>query len=587
MTVPPGDSLSSSSEPPTNEPASREASGADCPIQKTVVPHFAAPPPPASPPDTPAGSGPAPGPPDNPTPAEGAAKSEDVGPPAEDESGAEVESGEAQTDRRGSSGDPETPGIAADGISGEEIEKLVQGSESAASGSGEPAKGVRQGRVMRVVGEDVFVLLDGGGQGTIPIEEFAGVGPPEIGAELPVVIQRYDPGGGIMVLSTRKAGEALVWQRIKRGVVVDGHVTAMNKGGLEVDIGGLRAFMPASQCDLRRMKDISILLSQDIRCEVMQVNRSKNEVVVSRRNALVREREQRRRDAVARLTAGAIQRGVVKNITDYGAFVDLGEVRALLHISDISWGRIQKPTDVVHIGQEIDVKILKVDAANGKVSVGLKQLMPNPWRELEKKYPVGSRVQGKVTRLADFGAFVEVEPGVEALVPLSEMSWSRSVRRPSDLLAEGQEIEALVLSADKSKRRLSLGLKQLTPNPWEGAKDRYAKESKVKGRVTRLADFGAFVELEPGLEGLVHISEMADRRIQSPKDVVEEGKEVEVRILGVDPEKQRISLSMRSPSPERKGAPEPDKAKKRKKELRGGLASHWDWSAGWRLNMRL
>jgi len=475
---------------------------------------------------------------------------------------------------------PEPAPPVLDGISGEEIEAMLrQASSSAAGGTG---GGVRVGRITEVVGEDVFVELDDQSKGTVPLAEFTRDDPPTVGREIHVVFQHYNPSGAIQVLSKRKAERELTWLRLKPGEIVEGRVTAMNKGGLEVDIGGVRAFMPASQCDIHRMRDISTLLSLTIRCEIVEVNRGRGEVVVSRRNALIREREETRKRMLEEIQEGQVRRGVVGNLAEYGAFVNLGGVDGLLHISDMSWGHVRKASDFLRSGQEIEVKVLKVDRAKGKVSLGLKQTRPNPWDSVETKYPVGTKVRGRVTHLAEFGAFVELEDGLEGLVPLSEMSWVRRVRKPSDIVQENAVVDVVVLSIDRDKRRLSLGMKQAEADPWAGVTEQFPRNALVPGKVLRLTEFGAFVELRPGVEGLIHISEMSQKRINSPRDVLEEGKEIQVRIIGVDAEKRRISLSLK-PAPPETAAParaEPEKPKpKRKKPLRGGLASHWDWAS--------
>lgn len=464
-----------------------------------------------------------------------------------------------------------------DGISGEEIEAMLRRSAEAAPAQG----GVHLGRITSIVGEDVFVDLDEQSKGIVPLAEFGRDDPPEVGKEIHVVFEQFNPSGAIQVLSKRKAEREVAWSHLKPGEIIEGRVSAMNKGGLEVDVNGVRAFMPASQCDIHRMRDISTLLNLTIRCEVIEANRTRGEVVVSRRNAMIREREETRKRMLDEIQEGQVRHGVVGNLMEYGAFVNLGGVDGLLHISDMTWGHVHKASDILQPGQELDVLILKVDRAKGKVSLGLKQIKPNPWDTVDAKYTVGARVKARVTRLAEFGAFVELEEGLEGLVPLSEMSWVRRVRRPSELVQEGAEIEVVVLSVEKDKHRLSLGLKQTEADPWAGVAEQYPKNAMVPGKVLRLTEFGAFVELRPGVEGLIHISEMSQRRINSPREVVEENKEVQVRVLGVDIEKRRISLSLRpapSEAPAAAAQPESEKAKKRKKPLRGGLTASWDFA---------
>lgn len=479
-------------------------------------------------------------------------------------------------------------GPALDGISGEEIERIVK--EAEASG---PGKGVRCGQVTEIRGEDVFVQFDGSSLGTIPIAEFPKDEPPAVGSRVHFIVERFDPSGGIMTLSKRKADQELRWMSVREGALVEGRVTAMNKGGLEVSINGLRAFLPSSQCDTHRMKDISTLLNEVVTVQVIEVNRAKGQIVVSRRHALIREREQKRQELLERLQEGQVCRGTVGNITDYGAFVDIGGVDGLLHIREMSWGHVEKPGDVVQTGQPIDVKILKVNRQNGKVSLSLKHALANPWDSIDQKYAVGAKVNVRVLRLADFGAFVEVEKGLEGLIPSTELCWHRRIRHPSEVLKEGQDIEVVILSIDKERQRLSLSLKQAAEDPWVRAAEKYPVDALVTGKVLRIADFGAFVELESGVEGLLHVSEMSTQRIKSPRDVVEEGKEVQVRILGIDTEKHRVSLSLKpapAPKTEAERAAEAQKAaraeaRKNKKPLRGGLSSHWDWAGAAKLKL--
>lgn len=472
---------------------------------------------------------------------------------------------------------PDAP-PALDGISGEEIEAMVRAAEETETSR---AGGVRTGRIFEVVGEDVYVELEDGTRGTVHRNEFTDAEPPVAGNEIHVLIEQHDTGGGFVVCSKRKADRELAWQRVLAGEIVTGLVTAMNKGGLEVNIDGLRAFMPASQCDVHRMKDISVLLNEVVTCEVLRVNRAKKEIVVSRRNALLKERDESRRQRLTEVEEGQLRRGVVKNVTDYGAFVDIGGLSGLLHIREMSWGHVRSAADVVKVGQDLEVKVLKVNRDTGKISLGLKQTKANPWDTIEQRFSVGARVAGRVTHLADFGAFVELEEGLEGLVPLSELSWSPRVRNASEVVEPGANVDVVVLSIDMAKRRLTLGIKQTQDNPWADLEQKYPRNATIPGKVTRIVDFGAFVEIGPGVEGLVHISEMADHRVRTPADVVQEGQDVQVRVLGVDADKRRISLSLK-PAPtvqERSADDSRARDKKRKRPLRGGLSADWDFSA--------
>ncbi len=460
----------------------------------------------------------------------------------------------------------------------EELEDLSMAAERGQSINA----GLRQGRVQQISGDMVLVDLGGKSPGMLPASEF-GKDPsalPAPGTLIQVVIERFDEREQLFLLSKKKAEVEAAWEALKPGAEVEGIVTGMNKGGLEVEVMGIRAFMPASQVDIGHVPDISVFLQQPVEAVVMQVDRGDNNVVISRRKRLERDKAQAKEQLLAEIEEGQVRQGVVRNITDYGAFVDLGGLDGLLHISDMSWGRLKDAKEAVEVGQSIEVKVLKVDPKKERISLGLKQIMTNPWTDVDKKYEIGQRITGRVTRLADFGAFVEVEPGLEGLIPISEMSWSQRIRHPSDILKEGQMVEVEILQIDPEKRRMSLGMRQIQGNPWEGAASRYPPESVVQGKVTRLVDFGAFVEVEEGIEGLIHISELADRRVNRVSEIVETGQEVEARVLSIDPDNQRLSLSLKAVQ---EGAAEQEIAgaeaeaakqqskKKRKRPRRGGL----------------
>lgn len=437
---------------------------------------------------------------------------------------------------------------------------------------------VTSGKVLRVTAAEIIIEVDGGKQGAVSIEEFLGQPLPRPGDEVGVIVLRDETAsGGPLVLSKRQADEASFWDSVKPGEILEGVVTGMNKGGLDIDIGGARAFLPASQVDVRRIKDISVLIGEHVRCVVTQVDPTTRDLIVSRRKVQDKERREKRAEAINALTEGKIRKGTVSSIADYGAFVDVGGVEGLLHVTDMSWGRLRHPSELVQPGQEIDVCVLKVDRNSGKVSLGLKQATPDPWLSVESKYPVDSRVKGRILRFADFGAFIELEEGVEALLPISEMSWSKRINHPSEVLTLGEEIETVVLRVDSGKRRISLGLKQTEENPWDTVERLYPANSTVTGKVSKIMEFGAFVELLPGVEGLVHISELSDRRVRTVGDVVKEGQEVEVRVLKIDRKAQRISLSMRPPAKEEPQKPEGKAKPKKKRPLRGGLSSHFEW----------
>ncbi|MHC4444742.1 MAG: S1 RNA-binding domain-containing protein [Planctomycetota bacterium] len=442
--------------------------------------------------------------------------------------------------------------------------------------------GIHTGKVTRVTTETVFIDLPGDVQGFVPLIEFAAQTIPTRGDEIPVMVEKVDSDSGLLLLSKRHADGYSFWESVKPGDMIEGVVTGMNKGGLDIDIGGARAFLPGPQVDVRPLRDISTLIGEHVRCIVTQVDRTIQDLIVSRRKYIEKELKEQRNKVIDSLVEGEMCSGIVSNITDFGAFIDLGGVDGLLHVTDMSWSRIKDPKDVLQAGQQVDVRILKVNKETGKISLGLKQTKPNPWENIETKYPQGSRARGKAIRLADFGVFLELEQDVEALLPISEMSWSRRISHPSELVSVGQEIEVVVLKIDPSKKRFSVGLKQLEGNPWAKVEEEFQTNSMVKGKVSKVMEYGAFIELLPGVEGLIHISELSHKRVKSVADELKEGQEVEVRILKIDSEGQRISLSMKKAEEPRASAKDNDgkpgkSKKKRKKPLRGGLASHFQW----------
>jgi small subunit ribosomal protein S1 len=443
-----------------------------------------------------------------------------------------------------------------------------------------PQRGHRRGRVMSITKDDVFIDFGGKSQGIAPLAQFETE--PKVGDEMDFVVDRYDEREGLLILHPKGAAAANVtWETLETGQVVEGTVTGMNKGGLELDVKGMRAFMPAGQVDLYFQKDISTFIGQKMKAEVTQFDPRAKNLVVSRRNILEREKEEARQKLMEELAEGQTRRGTVRNVMDFGAFVDLGGADGLLHVSEMSWKRGQKPSDFVKVGDIVDVKIIKLDKATGKLSLSLKQAMADPWTGAETRYAVGTTLTGRVTKVEPFGAFVEAEEGLEGLLPVSEMSWQR-IRHPSDVVKVGDTIKLVVISLDPAQRRMSFSLKQAGPDPWATVKERYAQDMVVSGKVTRVVDFGAFVELEPGLEGLIHISELANTRVRTAGDVVKQGQDVKVRVLEVDKDARRVSLSLKraaesvgaaatgtTGSP---AAPPPAPAKKKKRpELRGGL----------------
>jgi len=437
------------------------------------------------------------------------------------------------------------------------------------------------GTVVGVSDDEIILEFDAKSQGVLPRLQFGKKEVVEPGRRVDVVVERYDEESNLLFVNRKGAIQRATWTNLSRGSVVEGHVTGVIKGGLEVNLSGIRAFMPASQVDVVPMKDISELLNERVRCEVIDLDRRGKNVVLSRRKIIVQERAVAREQLKEELEAGQVRKGIVANITEFGAFVDLGGIEGLVHISDLSWGTVEKVTDVLSPGQEVEVKVLKIDSERGRISLGLKQALPDPWAAVPERYPVGTALKVRVIRTADFGAFAELEPGVEGLIPISEMGWAR-VHSASSVVSIGDMVDAVVIRIEAEKHRLALSMKQAQADPWAGVLDTFEEQSLVTGRVTRLADFGAFVELVPGVEGLIHISELSDRRVRSCAEVVKVGDEIESRVLGVDGENRRISLSLKqvqaAARPEEMGSPEPTKPKKkRKRPLRGGLTSHFDW----------
>lgn len=440
------------------------------------------------------------------------------------------------------------------------------------------------GTVTGVTGDDVFLQFGVKTQGILPRNQFGKKEVVQIGRRVDVVVDRFDEGAGLLMVSRKGALQRATWTNLTRGMIVEGKVTGVIKGGLEVDLKGIRAFMPGSQADVVPMKDISLLLNQIVRCEVMELDRRNKNVLLSRRKVQERELAEAREKLRAELAVGQVRPGVVRSITDFGAFVDLGGVDGLLHIRDLSWGTVEKVTDVLSTGQHVEVMILKIDTKRDRISLGLKQALPDPWVHVPEKYPVGTSLKVRVIRLADFGAFAELEPGVDGLIPLSEMGWSR-VKHSADAVSPGSVVDCVVIRVEAEHHRIALSMKQAQADPWAGVFESFPVHSLVHGKVTRLADFGVFVEITPGVEGLIHISELSDRRVKSCSEVVEAGQEIETRVLGVDKDNRRISLSIKAVNAPTSteaaavaGPATPAKAaKKRKKPLRGGLASHFEW----------
>ncbi len=415
-----------------------------------------------------------------------------------------------------------------------------------------------EGTILRVDSE--FVLVDVGykSEGTIPREEWQNEEGeeelPEPGQVVKVLVEDVEgvsesDGGSMIVLSKRKAEKIEAWMKVMEtvheGDVVTGAVTRKIKGGLLVDIG-VNVFLPASQVDIRRPHDIGDYIGRTIQCVVLKIDEARRNIVVSRRSLIEAERAEKKSALLETLEIGQLRAGVVKNIADFGAFVDLGGIDGLLHITDMSWGRINHPSEMVQIDQELEVKILHIDYEKEKIALGLKQTQASPWEEVDVKYPVDSRIKGQVVNVMSYGAFVKLEDGIEGLVHISEMSWTKRISHPNELVQIGDEIEVVVLGIDKEKQEISLGMKQTQSNPWDKVADRYPPGTMVKGRVRNLTNYGAFIEIEEGIDGLLHVSDMSwTRKISHPSEVVEKGQELECKVLSVDQERRRIALGLK------------------------------------------
>jgi small subunit ribosomal protein S1 len=465
----------------------------------------------------------------------------------------------------------------ADALAGVSLDDLYgfDKSQPSAPAPAAQARGVRRGRIISIGKDDVFVDLGGKSQGVVPIMQFDDV-EPVVGAEMEFTVERYDEREGLLVL-TRKGSVAsnATWESLEVGQVVEGTVTGVNKGGLELQVKQMRAFMPAGQIDLYFNPDLSVFINQKMQGEVTAFDAHAKNLVLSRRNILEREKEAAKSKLLEELAEGQVRRGTVRNVTDFGAFVDLGGADGLLHVSELTYKRGVKPSELVKVGDQLDVKILKFDRESGKMSLSLKQARGiDPWADVANKYAVGTQVTGRVTKVETFGAFIEVEEGLEGLLPISELSWQR-IGKTSDVVKEGDTVRLVILSVDPAAKRMSFSLKQAGPDPWKTANERYATDMVVSGTVTRTVDFGAFVELEPGLEGLVHVSELSDNRVRSAAEVVKPGQQVNVRVLELDPEGRRISLSLKSVHAGAAASADAGQAtpvrKKKRPELRGGL----------------
>ena len=406
-----------------------------------------------------------------------------------------------------------------------------------------------KGTIIEVRPKEVLVDIGYKSEGVIAASEFEDIKTVRSGDEIDVLIEKLEDKDGMVVLSKEKAEFKKNWDKIlticNEGGTIAGKVKAVVKGGLLVNIG-VEAFLPASQIDIVPPKNLQGYVGNTYDFKVVKINQERQNIVLSRRELIEQERNERRQKLLAEMTPGDIRKGTVKNITDFGAFIDLNGLDGLLHITDMSWGRIGHPSEILKVGQEIDIVVLDINREKERVSLGLKQKLANPWDTIERKYPVGARVKGRVVNLVPYGAFVELEPGVEGLVHVTELSWTKRIAKPSDVLKIDQDIEAVVLGINREEQKISLGVRQLETNPWDKALEKYPPGTRVKGKIRNLTSYGAFIELEEGLDGMIHVSDISwTRKINHPSEVLKKGDEVEAVVLEIDKTNQRISVGVK------------------------------------------
>ncbi len=410
------------------------------------------------------------------------------------------------------------------------------------------------GKILHIVAEEVWIDVGYKSEGVIPLEEWFDEGqnkivPPNPGDTVQVLLEAVEDDSGVIVLSYRKAKRQQEWEDViakhKEGDVVAGPVTRKIKGGLLVNIG-VNVFLPASQVDIRRPSDIGDYIGKTIECKILKIDEARRNIVVSRRKMIEDQRVSLKNKLLNEIEPGQIRKGVVKNIAEFGAFVDLGGIDGLLHITDMSWGRINNPHEVVHIDQPLEVYVISVDKTKEKIALGLKQKSPSPWADVEDKYPINSRHMGEVVNVMSYGAFVKLEPGIEGLVHISEMSWTKRINHPNEMVSIGDQIEVQILNLNKEKQEISLGLKQVQANPWDKVAERYPPNTLVEGVVRNLTNYGAFVEIEEGIDGLLHVSDMSwVRKVGHPSDVLNKGDKVKCIVLNVDQERKRVALGLK------------------------------------------
>ncbi len=406
-----------------------------------------------------------------------------------------------------------------------------------------------KGTIIEVRPKEVLVDIGYKSEGVIAANEFEDIKTVKVGDVIDVLIEKLEDKEGMVILSKEKAEFKQNWDKIlticKEGGTISGKVKAVVKGGLLVNIG-VEAFLPASQIDVTTIKNLTTFVGNTYDFKVVKINQERQNIVLSRRELIEQERNDRRAKLLSEMTPGDIRKGTVKNITDFGAFIDLNGIDGLLHITDMSWGRIGHPSEILKVGQDIDIVVLDINREKERVSLGLKQKLANPWDNIETKYPIGAKVKGKVVNLVPYGAFVELEPGVEGLVHVTELSWTKRIAKPSDVLKVEQELEAVVLGINREEQKISLGVRQLEANPWDKAVEKYPAGTRVKGKIRNLTSYGAFIELEEGLDGMIHVSDISwTRKINHPSEVLKKGDEVEAVVLEVDKSNQRIAVGIK------------------------------------------
>lgn len=406
-----------------------------------------------------------------------------------------------------------------------------------------------RGKVISVDGREAVVDIGSKSEGILKLDEFDDPSAIKVGDEIEILFESIDEESGMAVLSKRKAERQKCWDDLvtnaNEGSVVQGRIFKKVRGGFMVDIG-MEAFLPASLVDIKAVKNLDQYVGQAFSFVIVKINHKRKNIVVSRKDYLEREKEARRSRMVKQLAVGQMVKGRVKNITDFGAFIDLGGIDGLLHITDLSWGRVGHPSEVLNLGDELEVMVIAVDKENEKVSLGLKQITKSPWEEVDRKFSVGSKVTGRVTNIVPYGAFVELEPGIEGLIHISELSWTKRVAHPSEMLSAGAEVEAVILNVDKESRKISLGLKQMSASPWDTLGERFHVGDEITGKIRNLTDYGIFAELEPGIDGLIHVSDISWlKKVSHPSEVVKKGETVRAKVLSLDPQNRKISLGIK------------------------------------------